>query len=78
MGSRGHSVRHPVHDGLRVDADTLDEVPREGLLNQKLSLFTFFNFRSAKVCRSDSAPVDLVEMIELSAELRIHRSSVRQ
>jgi hypothetical protein len=54
-----------LRNAFVYDANPIHKVPREGLANQKLSLFVFLHDRVPKIGCGDGVPVQLIELRQI-------------
>jgi hypothetical protein len=59
MGRVLHGGRYPVPDASGMHTDTLDEMPRKRLLDQKFGLLCLLDICWAKIGRRNATPIDL-------------------
>ena len=60
------------------NADALDKVPREGLVDEELRLLAVLDLTIPEVRRSDGCPVDLVQLSQAAPKLRVLGAGIGQ
>ena len=78
MGSVHENIRHSLRNLWRSNANALDKMPWEQIMNKEFCLFRFFHFGGCEPIVDNSRLVDLVEVIPFVTELRIARACIRQ
>lgn len=61
-----------------MNANPLDQMPRERLLDKKLGLLGFLNVRRPEIGGRHSVPIDVAQSIQTHPEPRVDRTRIRE